>query len=68
LGFKAPLSQLMRLRDTLASNKEENIVNKEDFVNINNKDNNKDILLVIKDSFFTIIKGLKLKKVKEKEG
>jgi len=58
----------MRLRDTLASNKEENIVNKEDFVNINNKDNNKDILLVIKDSFFTIIKGLKLKKVKEKEG
>ena len=57
----------MRLRDTLASNKEENIVNKEDFVNINNKDNNKDILLVIKDSFFTIIKGLKPKKVKGKE-
>lgn len=67
LGSKAAPIQGVRITDTIISNKEENTYNKDDFVNINNIDNNKDIPLVIRGSFLTTTRGQKPKRVKGKE-
>jgi hypothetical protein len=52
-------------RDVLASDKKEKTCDKNDFINMDDFDN--DILLVVKGSFSTIIRRIKSKKTKGKE-
>jgi len=68
LGFKALFSRFSRClaRAALATDEEDGIYNKDEFININNI-NNKDVLLVVRGSFSTIVGCIKAKRVKGKE-
>jgi hypothetical protein len=70
LGSETQTLRIVELRDTLASNEEKVTGNKNKFIDIDLKEEDRDndnVPSVIGGSFVTITRGIRLKKTKPKE-